>query len=145
MSAEAKLAKSSPLFYATLVVAIAIIVVGINFIVNPIGGGVGYGIASQSSDAIPYMWVKGIRDIFSGLVVIASLVKGDRHFIGIVLAIAIFIPVGDGLIILNRLGLAMPLLIHWGTALYMIVVATLLLRVKRGTDLPSQVASPKKD
>jgi len=85
------------------------------------------------------MWAKGVRDIFSGLVLIAFLIKGDRRSIGIVLATAIFIPVSDGLIILNRLGLAAPLLIHWGTALYMIVVSILLFRVKGRADLPTQV------
>ena len=130
MSPQRKLPKSSPLFYATLLLVVGIIVIGINFIFNPIGAGVGFGIASQSPDAIPYMAAKGVRDIFSGLVLLAFLIVGDRRSIGIVVATAAFIPVCDGLIILSRLGIALPLLIHWGTALSMIVIAFLLFRAK---------------
>jgi hypothetical protein len=45
-------------------------------------------------------------------------------------AIAIFIPFGDGLVILSHLGFAPPIYIHWGTALYMTIVAAFLLRRK---------------
>jgi len=50
------------------------------------------------------MWIKGIRD----------------------LAMAIFIPVCDGLVILKHLGSAPPIYIDWGTALYMMIVAAFL-------------------
>ena len=36
-----------------------------------------------------------------------------------------------GLVIIGNSGLAAPLLIHWGTAVYMAVVATFLLRRKK--------------
>jgi hypothetical protein len=76
------------------------------------------------------MWVKGIRDIFSGLVTGSFLWMGDRRTTGILLAIAIFIPLSDGLVILSHLGFAPPIYIHWGTALYMMIVAAFLLRRK---------------
>jgi hypothetical protein len=76
------------------------------------------------------MWVKGIRDIFSGLVVLSFLWRGDRRTTAILFAIAIFIPVADGLVILSHLGFAPPIYIHWGTALYMMIVAAFLLRRK---------------
>jgi len=80
--------------------------------------------------AFPFMWVKGIRDIFSGLVVLSFLWRGDRRTTAILFAIAIFIPFGDGLVILSHLGFAPPIYIHWGTALYMMIVAAFLLRRK---------------
>jgi hypothetical protein len=55
---------------------------------------------------------------------------GDRRTTGILLAIAIFIPLGDGLVILSHLGFAPPIYIHWGTAFYMMIVAAFLLRRK---------------
>jgi hypothetical protein len=39
-------------------------------------------------------------------------------------------PIGDGLVILSHLGFAPPIFIHWGTALYMAIVAASLLRRK---------------
>ena len=40
----------------------------------------------------PYMSVKGIRDIFAGLVVLSFLLKGDRRTTAALFAIAILIP-----------------------------------------------------
>jgi hypothetical protein len=124
------LKRSSPLFWFTLLIPVAIIGIGINFILNPVGASTAYGIPIHDPAAFPFLWVKGIRDIFSGLVVLTFLFRGDRRTTAILFALAIFIPVGDGLVILSHLGFAPPIFIHGGTALYMMVVATFLLRRK---------------
>jgi hypothetical protein len=116
------------LFWCTLLIPAAIIGLGINFILNPVGASTGFGIPIHDPAAFPFMWVKGIRDIFSGLVVLTFLFKGDRRTTAILFALAIFIPVGDGFVILRHLGFAPPIFIHWGTALYMLIVAAFLLR-----------------
>ena len=122
--------RNSPLFWCTLLVPVVIIGIGINFILNPVGASTGYGIPIHDPAAFPFMWVKGIRDIFSGLVVLTFLFRGDRRTTAILYALAVFIPVGDGLVILSHLGFAPPIFIHWGTALYMMIVAAFLLRMK---------------
>ena len=122
---------NSPLFWCTLVIPVAIIGLGINFILNPVGASTGYGIPIHDPAAFPFMWIKGIRDIFAGLVVLAFLLTGDRRTTATLFAISIFIPICDGLVILKRLGLAPPIYIHWGTALYMMIVAAFLLRRKK--------------
>ena len=121
---------NSPLFWFTLLIPVAIIGIGINFILNPVGASTAYGIPIHDPAAFPFMWVKGIRDIFSGLVVLTFLFRRDRRTTAILFALAIFIPVGDGLVILAHLGFAPPIFIHWGTALYMMIVAAFLLRKK---------------
>jgi hypothetical protein len=110
------------------VVPAAIIVIGVNFILNPVGASTAYGIPIHDPASFPFMWIKGIRDIFAGLVILAFLFKGDRRTTAILFAISIFIPFCDGLVILRHLGFAPPIYIHWGTALYMIIVAAFLLR-----------------
>jgi hypothetical protein len=124
------LRKNSPLFWCTLVVPIGIIAIGINFILNPVGASTAYGIPIHDPTAFPFMWVKGIRDIFSGLVILAFLLRGDRRTTAPLYSIAILIPISDGLVILGHLGFAPPIAIHWGTALYMMIVAAFLLRKK---------------
>ncbi|MFZ0685045.1 MAG: DUF4267 domain-containing protein [Terriglobales bacterium] len=124
------LKRNSPLFWFTLLIPVAIIGIGINFILNPVGASTGFGIPIHDPAAFPFMWVKGIRDIFSGLVVLTFLIRGDRRTTAILFAVATFIPVGDGLVILKHLGFAPPIYIHWGTALYMAIVAGFLLRGK---------------
>jgi hypothetical protein len=125
------LRKTSALFWFTLLIPVAIILLGINFLLNPVGASTGFGIPVHDPAAFPYMWTKGIRDIFSGLAVLAFVLRGDRRSTAIVFAIAILIPIGDGLIIIRHLGLAPPLVIHWGTALYMAIVAVFLFRGKK--------------
>ena len=111
-------------------IPIGIIGIGINFILNPVGASAAFGIPIHDRAAFPFMWVKGIRDIFSGLVILSFLWRGDRRTTAILFAIAIFIAFGDGLVILSHLGFAPPIYIHWGTALYMTIVAAFLLRRK---------------
>ena len=125
------LRKNSPLFWCTLVIPVAIIAIGINFILNPVGASTAFGIPIHDPAAFPFMWTKGIRDIFSGLVILAFLLRGDRRTTGILFTIAVFIPFCDGLVILKHLGFAPPIYIHWGTAFYMMIVAAFLLRMKK--------------
>src|SRR5262245_59074558 len=122
--------RNSLLFWCALVAPVGIIVIGINFILNPVGASTAFGIPMHDPAAFPFMWVKGIRDIFSGLVILSSLWWGDRRTTAILSAIAVFIPLGDGLVILSHLGFAPSIYIHWGTALYMTIVAAFLLRRK---------------
>jgi hypothetical protein len=122
------LKKNSLLFWFTLVIPVGIIGIGIDFILNPIGASTGYGIPTHDPAAFPFMWIKGIRDIFAGFVVLPFLWRGDRRTTAILFALSIFVPFGDGLVILSDLGFAPPIFIHWGTALYMMVVSYFLLR-----------------
>ena len=124
------LRRNSPLFWGTLAIPVAIIGIGINFIINPVGASTAFGIPIHDPAAFPFMWIKGIRDIFSGLVVLPFLWRGDRRTTAILFAIAIFIPFCDGLVILRHLSFAPPIYIHWGTALYMTIVAACLLKKK---------------
>jgi hypothetical protein len=119
---------NSPLFWFTLVIPVGIIGIGIDFILNPIGASAGFGIPIHDPAAFPFMWIKGVRDIFAGLVVLPFLWRGDRRTTAILFAFSTFVPFGDGLVILRHLGFASPIFIHWGTAFYMMVVSYFLLR-----------------
>ncbi len=125
------LRKNTALFWFTLAIPAGIIGIGINFIFNPVGASTGYGIPIHDPNSFPFMWIKGIRDIFSGLVILPFLFSGNRKVTAILFAIAIFIPFCDGLVIISHSGFASPLLIHWGTALYMIIIAAFLLRKRK--------------
>lgn len=130
-----ELRKSSALFWFTLVIPVGIIGIGINFILNPAGASAAFGVAINDPNSFPFMWIKGIRDIFAGLAILPFLLNGNRRVTAILFAISIFVPFCDGLVIIAHSGFAAPLLIHWGTAVYMIVVALFLLK-RRDTDSP---------
>jgi hypothetical protein len=129
------LKKNSALFWCTLVVLVAIIAMGVNSIFNPIGASIAFGIPIHDPAAFPFIWIKSIRDIFSGLVVLSFLCRGDRRTTAILFAIAIFIPFGDGLVIVAHLGFAPPIYIHWGNALYMTIVTAFLFKGKNSNQL----------
>ena len=128
---RSELSRNSALFWFTLAIPIGIIGIGINFIFNPIGASSGFGIPIHEPNSFPFMWIKGIRDIFSGLVILPFLFSGNRRVTALLFAIAIFVPFCDGLVIIRHSGFAPPLLIHWGTAFYMMVVAYFLLRKRK--------------
>src|SRR4029450_7866150 len=113
---------------ARVVVPVATMALCINFILTPVGASTGFGIPIHDPAAFPFMWIKGIRDIFSGLLVLPFLLKADRRTTATLFAISIVVPFGDGLVILRHLGFALPIYIHWGTARYMTFVAAFLLR-----------------
>lgn len=85
------------------------------------------------------MWIKGIRDIFAGLLILPFLFTGNRNVTAILFAISIFVPFCDGLVIINHLGFAPALLIHWGTAFYMMVVSYFLLRKRKYAQVAPRV------
>src|SRR5499427_8414716 len=85
------LRRNSMLFWCTLVIPVGIIVIGINFILNPVGASTAFGIPIHDPAAFPFMLVKGIRDIFSGRVILSFLWRGDRRTTATIYAIAIFI------------------------------------------------------
>lgn len=131
-SNEKDLKLNSPLFWSTAVIPLAIIGLGVNFLFNPVGASTGYGIPIHDPSAFPFMWIKGIRDIFSGIVVMTFLLKGDRKVTALLFAIATLIPIADGCVIIASIGFAPPLMIHWGTAIYMAIVSYFLLRKNEG-------------
>ena len=124
----------SALFWFAAVIPLAIIGIGINFILNPVGASTGFGIPMHDPGSFPFMWIKGIRDIFSGLVVLAFLLPGNRKASALLFSIATLIPIADGFVIITRQGFAPPLMIHWGTAAYMAVVSYFLFRQNKVGD-----------
>jgi len=111
------LRKNSLLFWCTLVVPVGIIVIGINFILNPVGAATGYRHSHPRPRRLSLHVDQGHRDIFSGLVVLSCLWNGDRRTTATLYALSIFVPFGDGLVILATSGLCAPYLYSLGTTL----------------------------
>jgi len=111
-------------------VGAGIIVIGTRFLVVPQMAAAGYGITDeQSSPATnPYLAVKGVRDIASGVVTFVLLAAGRPHILGRYLVAASIIPIGDASIVLRRNGSkATAYGVHGTTATVMFGTAALLL------------------
>jgi len=115
-------------FWGVLIVAVGIIFIGIRFIIHPDVGGVGYGIPFENSNDAAYGKIKGIRDIFSGIVLLPLLWMRMRKAVAWVFTAAILVPACDFLIILSYNGSSdlSHLLIHGITAAVMVTISVLL-------------------
>src|SRR5215813_7115526 len=91
-----------PLILAALI-AVGIIVIGYLYLVSPERVSGTFGLKPPASDADTRAWLrpKGIRDVASGLVVLAMMLTADRRQVGIALLVEAIIPFGDMSIILG--------------------------------------------
>src|SRR5262245_7251458 len=112
-------------FWMVMLIALGIIFIGARFIIDPNLGAVGFGIPFSHRGDVPFGRVKGIRDIFSGLVLLPLLIQRMRRATAWVFTAAIIIPATDCLIILNTNGPADigHMLIHGLTAVYMAITS----------------------
>jgi hypothetical protein len=118
-----------PLSVAALI-AVAIIVIGCFYLVSPERISGTFGLKPPASDADTRAWLrpKGIRDVVSGLVVLAMMLTADRRSVGIALLVLAIVPLGDMSIILGSGGSkSRALSIHGVTCAVMLVVGLLLI------------------
>lgn len=109
-----------------LLVAIGIIGIGLMYLFNPAAMVPGFGLPLPEQGANLTWWLrlKGMRDIVSGLVVLAALAWAGPRMLGIVLVIEALIPIADMSLILaarGRTGTALG--VHGATAALMVVAA----------------------
>jgi hypothetical protein len=92
---------------AALVVAglvgFGIILIGVGFLLDPAVSAAGYGTPAPTADD-PFLAVKGVRDIGSGLILLAVLALRRTEVVGWVMLAASAMPVGDALVVLTHGG-----------------------------------------
>ena len=88
-----------------------------------------FGIRSLTDSGLAYGRIKGIRDIFSGLALLALWLSRMKKATAYVFTAAIIIPFTDCLLIYQQNGVDLPrLLVHGGTAVYMVITSFFLFR-----------------
>jgi hypothetical protein len=118
-----------PLVLAALIAA-AIIVIGGFYLAAPDRISASFGLRPPASDADTRAWLrlKGIRDVASGLVVLAMMLIADGQMAGIALLALAIIPFGDMSIILGSGGRkATAFAVHGVTCATMLVAGLLLI------------------
>jgi hypothetical protein len=109
-----------------LLVALAIIAIGTQYIACPLTATRSFGLPLPENDANIAWWLrlKGVRDIVSGLTVLAFLRWGAPSGVGLILLVEAIIPVGDMLLILAAKGATKSAFgIHGLTAVLMVLAA----------------------
>ncbi len=105
--------------------------IGGRFLMSPLPAEVAYGIRPETAGNYSFHYIKGVRDLFSGLLVCTLVLLNQRKALGVVLLTAAIIPFGDMLIVIskeyNSLVQAMPHIM----ALIICVVAGLVLLLSK--------------
>ena len=117
-------------FWMTLLIALGIIFIGARFIISPNAGATGFGIPFTSNNDLPFGRIKGIRDIFSGVVLLPLLMLRMRRATAWVFTSAMIVQATDFLIVLSTNGSSdiSHLLIHGLTVAYMAITSFLLFK-----------------
>jgi hypothetical protein len=106
-------------------VAVAIILIGLRFAIDPVTSATSAGFGFT---AVSLGETKGVRDIASGLVVLALLWAGQRRALGAALLAFAFVPTCDvAIVLLNGGAPEIAFGIHATTACLLLVLAGLLL------------------
>ena len=109
--------------------AAGIIFIGARFILAPRTAAASFGIAAEGNGVKtdPYLSVKGVRDITSGLIAAILLAAQMPHVLGWFELAASIIPIGDAIIVLRRGGpKATAYGVHATTAAVLLTTAALL-------------------
>ncbi|WP_328401744.1 DUF4267 domain-containing protein [Nocardia sp. NBC_00403] len=107
-----------------------IIAVGAGYLLAPQAMAPGFGFTDwPHGEANGFLNVKGVRDVVSGLILLALLAAGQRRAVGVATLTVALIPTGDMLTILLRHGsTATALSVHGLTAALVAASGALLLR-----------------
>lgn len=131
----------------TVVLGLAPISFGLNFLFNAQGAASGFGIDPwPTGNEAGYYMVKAGRDLALGLNVLVLLALGHRRATGIVMALVTVAPILDMIAVLTHGGSAATALgVHGLTAVIVAIVAGLLLRERPlvevdGAELPKAQA-----
>lgn len=110
--------------------AALILYVGLSYLFAPQATAPDFGVPTwPRQEGTAFLAVKGVRDVATGLVILALLLTGHRRALGWAMAAIAFVPVGDMVIVLNSGGAAATAYgVHGATALAVAVTAALLLR-----------------
>jgi Domain of unknown function (DUF4267) len=113
-----------------LLLALAIIAIGIQYVASPLTATRSFGLPLPENGANIAWWLrlKGVRDIVSGLAVLAFMMWGAPSGVGIILLVEAIIPVGDMLVILAAKGSTKSAFgMHGLTAVIMVLAAVPLI------------------
>ena len=109
--------------------SLAIIAIGARYVLSPMVATRGFGLPlpEGGGSVAPWLRLKGVRDIASGLTVLALMASGAPRALGVLLLAEAIIPVGDMLVILAAKGsTARAFGVHGLTAAVMVLAAILL-------------------
>jgi quercetin dioxygenase-like cupin family protein len=81
---------------------LGLIFIGVRFLIAPEMAEIGYGIHFNEQGDYSFHYIKGIRDLFSGLLICIFVCTKQTKALGLTLLVGTIVPVVDMLIVLNK-------------------------------------------
>jgi hypothetical protein len=89
-------------YSASFLLGLGMIFLGARFFFSPEIATAGYGIHFNAQGNYSFHYIKGIRDIFSGLIICVFVLLSERRALGVTLLAGTIIPLADLLIVLSK-------------------------------------------
>ncbi len=124
-------------YVIAFLLGLAMIFLGARFFFSPEAATAAFGIRFNANGDYSFHHIKGIRDIFSGILLCAFLLMNERRAVGAMLFVATIIPVSDMLTVFsksyNGVQQAIP---HIAATIICSVIGILLLTTKAQIKAP---------
>ncbi len=85
-----------------VLLGLGMIFIGARFLLSPEVATSGYGLHFNAQGDYAFQYIKGIRDIFSGLLICIFVLMNERRALGVTLLAGTMIPVTDMIIVLDK-------------------------------------------
>lgn len=126
----------------SLVGAAFILFIGVGYLVAPEAMAGGFGLPQwPTGEAAAFLNLKGVRDVASGVLILALLATRQRFALGVGMLVLALVPIGDMTTVLSHHGsVAAALGIHGLTAVLVALTGVLLVREHRTTSVAAAAA-----
>jgi len=124
-------------YTVAFITGLGLIFIGARFLLSPEIAEAGYGIHFNEQGDYSFHYIKGIRDIFSGLLMCVFVLMNERRPLGITLLAGTIIPVTDMLIVLNKSYNGIQQAIPHISAIIICVVIGIILLAAKPSKMPS--------
>lgn len=89
-------------YVVTVITGLGLIFLGTRFLLSPETAVTSYGIHFNEQGDYSFYYMKGIRDILSGLLMCIFVLLNEKRALGVTLLAGTIVPVTDMLIVLNK-------------------------------------------
>lgn len=112
----------------TIIIGFGIIFIGLREFFYPAAAALGFGVPLLDPHDGDLLAIKAARDVTSGVLALTFLALRERRYLAYAMGILTLIPIFDGLIVLRHAAWSFTpiILIHWGTAAFMVAIVALL-------------------
>jgi hypothetical protein len=118
-------------YTVAFILGVAMVFLGTRFFLSPVTATADFGIQFNSDGDYSFHHIKGIRDIFSGVLLCALVLLKERRALGLMLLVATMIPVSDLILVLSKSYTGLPQAIsHIMASIVCFAVGLVLLFVK---------------